>query len=340
VAQQSSLICRLDALNSVDRSVDFNSFRRGWKKFLSVAASVKLMAQIVLVHGIYHQYLSRDQLETTWIPALAGGLRIAGHDEEAERIRRGAISVQMAFYGHLFRPAGAQGVTRTVLNKRFAEALAAEWLKRATASRVDERRLAAERELFALQPEDATAQGGGRIARSAVNGLMHVPWIGKLAMKLAENFLVTALSQVTAYFCDEEVRRAILNAVDSCVGADTMAIIGHSLGSVIAFEACHRSQRPIALLVTLGSPIGLRTVVYDNLTPQPPSYPKCVGHWLNLADIDDVAAVQSELRPLFSAGMPAGARMTDRGIDNGADAHNVTCYLNVAHLGRALAEVL
>jgi len=72
------------------------------------------MAEIVLVHGIDQQQKSADKLESTWLPALAGGVRSAGFEEVADRIWRnagkpGSIETRMAFYGSLFRAPGQQG---------------------------------------------------------------------------------------------------------------------------------------------------------------------------------------------------------------------------------------
>jgi hypothetical protein len=49
----------------------------------------------------------------------------------------------------------------------------------------------------------------------------------------------------------------------------TKVIVAHSLGSVAAFEACHTLQQTLPLLVTLGSPLGLDTIVWDRTIPTP-----------------------------------------------------------------------
>jgi pimeloyl-ACP methyl ester carboxylesterase len=54
-------------------------------------------------------------------------------------------------------------------------------------------------------------------------------------------------------------RRTVLDLT----GPETKVVIGHSLGSVVAYEAAHYIHRSLPLLVTLGSPLGLHTIVYD-----------------------------------------------------------------------------
>src|ERR1700730_2645257 len=95
------------------------------------------MADIVLVHGIDQQQKSADVLESDWLPALAGGVRIAGYPEVADRVwpDRGkprSIKARMAFYGSLFLIPGQQGDDPGEFGPEeaaFAEALAVEGLK-------------------------------------------------------------------------------------------------------------------------------------------------------------------------------------------------------------------
>ena len=72
------------------------------------------MAEIVLIHGIAQEQETADTLEARWIPALAGGVRVAGYPVLADRIWRGrqqadAINVRMGAYGDLFLTSGAMG---------------------------------------------------------------------------------------------------------------------------------------------------------------------------------------------------------------------------------------
>jgi hypothetical protein len=90
------------------------------------------MAQVVLVHGIAQQQQSADSLERDWLPDLAGGVRIAGYPQIADRLWRtsgqpGGISSRMAFYGDLFLTPGRQGADDADLSdeqRRLAERLA------------------------------------------------------------------------------------------------------------------------------------------------------------------------------------------------------------------------
>jgi hypothetical protein len=308
------------------------------------------MAEIVLVHGIDQQQKSADTLENDWLPALAGGIRNAGFPDVADQIWRGTgslgrIETRMAFYGHLFLAPGQQGDDPGEFGPEeaaFAEALAVEWLKhvveRATKERVRE---TGGRELAYVTEQMGAEQGAGSVVRSAIASLAKISWFAPYGMGFAERFVNRSLAQVTRYLTNEVIRSAALESVSKLIGPETKVLIGHSLGSVVAYEAAHGLQQPLPLLVTLGCPLGLQTVIYQRLRPQPPAFPPNVRRWVSVADRDDFIAAEPDLRGLFGTGMPVDA-LFEGGytVDNGADPHNAGFYLGKAQLGKPVGEVL
>ena len=250
----------------------------------------------------------------------------------------------MAFYGGLFLAPGQQGDDPGELNSeeaQFAQVLALEWLKhvaeRATKQKT---RDTGERELAYVTGQMGTEQGAGSIVRSAVGGLSKISWFAPFGMGFAQRFVNRSLAQVTRYLTSESIRSAALESVFKLIGPETKVLIGHSLGSVIAYEAAHLMKQPLPLLLTLGSPLGLQTIIYQRLRPQPPGFPPAVRRWVNIADRDDFIAAEPNLEGLFHAGMPAGT--TFEGgytVDNGADPHNSDFYLGKAQVGKPLGEV-
>ncbi len=308
------------------------------------------MAEIVLVHGIDQQQKSADRLEAEWLPCLAGGVRIAGFPEVADRIWRAggtpaAIDARIAFYGHLFLTPGQQGDDPgefTADEAVLVDALAVEWLQH-TASRStrDRSRTAAARELAYVQGSLGEEQGVRSGLRSGLKSLAKISWFAPYGMGLAERFVNRALAQVTRYLTDDSIRTRALDAVVSLIGPETKVLLGHSLGSVVAFEAAHMIARPLPLLLTIGSPLGLHTIIYQRLRPQPPSFPPHVKRWMNVADRDDYVAAEPDLIPMFSDGMPADATFESGfTVDNGAQPHNADFYLSKAEVGRAVGETL
>ncbi|HEX4704863.1 MAG TPA: hypothetical protein VH352_22230 [Pseudonocardiaceae bacterium] len=303
------------------------------------------MAGIVLVHGIGQERQSADSLEATWLPSLAGGVRSAGFGPLADSLwrdaRPGAPVARMAFYGDLFRMKDQQGDDDTDLTDEqwaLAEPLAREWLDRIAArgSRPADRQLA-EREQDLLDTP-GEVQGARAAMRPVLRSLARMRPFARFGVGFAERFLVRALRQVSLYLTDDSVRERALARVTDLIDEDTVVLLGHSLGSVVAYEAAHRLAHPLPLLVTIGSPLGIRTVVYDRLRPIPPTVPPTVRRWVNLVDPDDLVAAEPDL----ASGFPGPAGVLDSGytVDNGASPHEATSYLTAIQTGRPVGEAL
>ncbi|WP_256591130.1 MULTISPECIES: hypothetical protein [unclassified Pseudomonas] len=153
-------------------------------------------------------------------------------------------------------------------------------------------------------------------------------------MLLAERFIQKSLVQVTRYFIDPAIRDAAIESVMALIGPETKVLIGHSLGSVVAYEAAHQLHQRLPLLVTLGSPLGLHSIIYQRLVPQPPCYPPMVQRWVNVADVNDLIAVEPDLRGMFGIGLPADSIFeSESTVDNGSEPHRADFYLGKQAVG-------
>lgn len=293
----------------------------------------------MLVHGIAQEQKSADTLEAEWLPSLAGGIRTAGHPEIADLLWRDGRpgDARMAFYADVFGASGQQGEDDALDDAEwaFAELLAEEWLRRAAedATRDSDRALA-RRELE--QPGEE--QGVRAAVRPVLNALVRLRPFARFGAAFAERVVVKALRQVTLYLTDDDVRERVQARVAALIGPETEVVVGHSLGSVVAYEAVHRLGRPLPLLVTLGSPLGLRTIVYERTRPQPAKVPDGLARWVNVADRDDLVAARPDLTALF----PGADGVLESGytVDNGAKPHEATFYLTKPAVGEAVAKAL
>ncbi|MEU9168150.1 hypothetical protein AB0D34_10190 [Streptomyces sp. NPDC048420] len=279
------------------------------------------MARVVCIHGIGQQYAGERELHASWSPALGDGLTRAGAPDLL-----GPDDLRCVFYGDLFRPPGRTlafqdpPLTASDVGAGFERDLLLAWW--AEAARTDE---------AVLPPDARTLSRTPRSVQRALNALSRSRFFAGIALR----GLVLDLKQVSAYLRDSTVRDAVQERVAAAFTPDTQVVVGHSLGSVVAYEAlCAHPDRPVRALLTLGSPLGIRNLVFDRLRAgeggKPGDWPGNVQEWTNIADEGDVVALVKDLRPLF------GERVDCRLIHNGARAHDVTRYLNTPEAGRAV----
>jgi hypothetical protein len=287
--------------------------------------------EIVGIHGIAQQYRGPYQLSDLWLAGIRDGLFAAGHDETARALSQ--EDVRVAFFGDLFRPSGGlagtdppytasdirPGPEGDLLAALYAAAVASD----PTLGEPD----------GAMGPVVVSVEFMlARLARS------------KTFARVTQRALIGDLKQVSAFLGDPAVKQAVLERVRDQVGPDTRIVIGHSLGSVVAYEyLCQDRPGTVKLLVTLGSPLGIPNVVFDRLTPAPVAgagvWPGRVARWVNVADRDDVVALRKDLAPLFPSTLPA-VQVIDRLVDNGNEPHAIGRYLSAAQTGSALGDVL
>lgn len=242
-------------------------------------------------------------------------------------------ALRVAFFGDLFRAAGvmaakdppytaadvALGLERELLAELYGAAVAQD---------------------PSLGPPDG-AMGSGRVA---VQVMLERLLRSATFAGVAQRAFIGNLKQVSGFLTDQVVRERVLARVDAEVGDHTRVLIGHSLGSLAAYEYLCRYRPPsVRMLVTLGSPLGIPNLIFERLTPAPVggrgAWPGSVTGWLNVADPDDVVALRKQLAGLFPPPLAAGP-VRDRLVDNGERPHAIDRYLNAAPTGAGLGDVL
>lgn len=293
------------------------------------------MAAIVVVHGIGKQYLGAHTLHRGIASAVLDGLSLADGPELTPE------DVGVAFYGHCFRPPGATAVkgepashARDVTDPLETELLLAWW---AEAARLEPDR---------VPPPPAASRNAARPGKAAtpvtVQRALHALSRSRFLARTADRFLVGVLSQVRRYLTEPGVRERVQREIEAAVTPGTRVLVGHSLGSVVAYEAlCAHPEWQIPTLVTIGSPLGIPRLVFDRLLPGPASgeghWPAGVRDWTNVCDRRDVVALAKRLAPLF----PGGPRpVQDVLVDNGWQAHSIEHHLTAVETGAALAAGL
>jgi hypothetical protein len=277
------------------------------------------MVKVVGVHGVGHQFKGENTLRAEWLPALKDGLARAGHQLASDD------DFACAFYGDLFRPSGKGAIDPPYDASDVGDAWEREMLELwwREAARVD---------AAVSGPDARTKVSVPSVVQRALNALSQ----SRFFAGLAERALIYDLKQVLRYLREPDVRREARLRVQRAMGPETRVLVGHSLGSVVAYEAlCTNPQWPATVFVTLGSPLGIRNLIFEALDPAPANgmgvWPPGVRHWVNVADRGDVVALVKDLGSRF------GPQVQDRLVDNGAKAHDVTRYLTTRELGDAVA---
>ena len=288
------------------------------------------MSRVVCVHGIGQQLKGEDVLAGEWLPALRDGMRRAGANEAVLPKPR---DVGFAFYGNLFRrpgrslAVGEAWLTNKDLDDFERELLTAWWVG------------AAEADPGVISPGAtslAAVPGGVQRALRALSGSMFFA-------RVAERALLHDLRQVRLYMTEPGIRKAVQQRVEATVDGETRVLVGHSLGSVVAYESlCAHPEWPVRALVTLGAPLGIRNLIFDRLQPRPElsggvlagRWPGRANAWVNVADTGDVVALVKDLRPLF------GSQVKCFTVSNGARAHSVSPYLTAQETGSAITASL
>lgn len=311
-----------------------------------------MVAKLVFVHGIGSHRIAEEDCRR-WVSALAEGARRAGHSQLAADLVTGdPVPVVFAYYRELFGKPQAQGTGAYDLDTEQVALLVDLLTEVVDAQLAQERPEPVRSELLHARAQlvpDGQPQGVGGLARRAVSAATTLLGIGPLhhgGQWISGRVMVRDLAQVVRYLArgepdgdgltlDQRIRARVVEAL----GEGPSVVVAHSLGSVVALEALHEHAGEVPLLVTVGSPIGMRLVVWPRLVPRPPCTPAVVRRWLNFWDRDDIVAVRPQLAEVGANA--AGVRPESARVDSdGIWVHTATKYLGQAAVAGPVAESL
>ncbi|MEV6242678.1 alpha/beta fold hydrolase [Lentzea sp. NPDC051838] len=310
------------------------------------------MTRLVFVHGI-GGVRDTDRERAAWLEALLIGARQAGHSQFAATLdQQSGPEVVFANYADLFAKPGAQTDGEIDLNEREAMILADLLREAITVQLTLPHEAAAQNRLRHADGElhtEGAAQGVGNIVRRTVNAATTLLGLGplrKAGQWATGKMMVRDLAQVARYLAraehdasgsslDERIRARVMDAL----GDSPTIVVAHSLGSVVCLETLHQFTGTVPLLVTLGSPIAMRTVVLSRLRPTPPRAPESVQRWLNFWDRDDIIAARPQLETDVAANSQGVAPHSSRVDSDGMWVHPATKYLQHSSVAGPVAEV-
>jgi hypothetical protein len=133
------------------------------------------------------------------------------------------------------------------------------------------------------------------------------------------------------------VRDVVDDIVKKKLTEEPTVVIAHSLGSIVAYNVLRSDTRMlrVPLLVTVGSPLGIRAV-RDQLVPL--QFPRSVHAWYNAFDNRDVVA----LYPLDSTNFPLRLPIVNNGdVRNHTDnRHGIAGYLDDKQVAQRILDAL
>jgi hypothetical protein len=274
------------------------------------------MTRLLGIHGIGNHQPRRTptdaaaRLRTAWMRGLEAGLAADA----------AALDLRVAYYAPDLHRDQAQGAdTPEALDDDAAAALL-DWVGVLGApAEVSQGRL--------TQP-----------ARQAAT------WIARrfgLDNAAVDAFVAAFCREVRTYLRDPAARTAARDTVAAAITDHRpRAVLAHSLGSVVAYETLWaHPELHLDLLVTLGSPLAMPSVVFDRLDPAPAAgqgaRPPGVSRWVNIADVGDLVAVPRWLARSFT-----GVDADEEAVIGPFDFHKVRNYLACAQTRTALTDIL
>jgi hypothetical protein len=294
--------------------------------------------KVAAIHGIGNRFEGFETIAAAWLPAMNSGLREAGFSVIAPS------DFIPIFFGSIFRLSETRGndFSLTGEDEEWVRQITLEFHREAARlARANEAGRDDKGEDPRIQPPGEWDYAGelsrGRTPESLQAILRQLSKSRFFKALGPERLLLADLREVRRFLHDKPIKAGVLARFEGCIESGTRVLIGHSLGSVVAYEGlCRNPQWKIDTFVTLGSPLGIRNIVFDALTPAPANgrgvWPN-VRRWVNIADRGDIVALEKNLSKFFGP-------VEDVPIYNGWAAHDVRRYLTAKETGRAIGEGL
>jgi pimeloyl-ACP methyl ester carboxylesterase len=288
--------------------------------------------KLVFVHGRDQQGKKPNELKKAWLDTLAKGL-------SAQRLAlANTVETAFPFYGDVLdqRVKGLDLPVGDEIRTRGG-AIDPEY-QQFRGEVIEEIRQRAN-----ISSTEVDAEYGNNPKRK---GPLNWEWVQAILRVLDRNVpelgsaVVEAFTRdVYVYLKHEDIRAAINKIVSDAITTDKTVVVGHSLGSVVAYDALRKDKRPlnVPLYVTVGSPLGLE-LIRAKLSPI--KFPKpTVKKWLNAFDQRDVIA----LYPLDQENFDVSPDQIEEfmGVNNStSNRHGIAGYLDDATISKRILDAL
>lgn len=285
--------------------------------------------KLIFVHGRSQHGKNPTQLQGQWETALSTGLQRANLEMPQD------IEISFPFYGDRLDE----------LLRQLNAPLVSDVTQRGATPDSSEAAFRGEL-LYEIAQDagvtDAEIQSEYRGAPQE-KGPLNWEWVQAILKALDKTplgeFAIDSFTRdVYVYLTNKSVRKAIDGIVMASLSNGPCVVVGHSLGSVVAYNVLRRASPAIEvnMYATVGSPLGLKAI--RRRLDAPLAMPSCVKGWFNALDERDVVA----LHPLDSVNFninPSIENKTD--VKNHTDnRHGISGYLDDAVVAKTIHDAL
>lgn len=287
---------------------------------------------VVYIHGINNKPVA-SVLKCQWDSALFGAA-MGDRTRMAYWVNRSRYPVPSS------ESCAAKDGLPTVESGPGSRGLAAEALDTGPELSDPQRQLMARLEQRLLEPASEEAGPSAKLLPLPA-GMRRwiVRQISRLFLKDVRDFFFDATER-------ERMEKSLLDRLQ--VGGGPFIVIGHSQGSMIAYQVLRKlqkSQCDVRLFLTLGSPLGLQEVqdMLLKLEPDRPlAVPDCVDRWLNVAERLDPVALDTNLSNDYGQN-PRGIRIENISRlkinpEWESNPHSGTGYLSIDEVRQAVRD--
>jgi hypothetical protein len=298
---------------------------------------------LILVHGINNQDLSKDEIEERWIEAIKMGVG------RSTSISWSDVSVKTAYYADVLHEAEQDWITfNSALKPMSVNSPDSDFVSKEIATLYIELQ-----KTLGISDDEVRQyleEGELNVSFVRMGRGIHKRWLKAVAKALEKKApgaipgLVRAfLGQAAAYLYKPQLFEHVNSLVEEQIfrpdqDLKNTVIVAHSLGTVISYVLLRKMfrKKPLPLFLTVGSPLGIK-VVKDRIG-MPFVTPEVVRNWVNGSDPADFVALHPELtKETFGPAKLENLADLDNGTEN---PHDVTRYLAQPGLGKILEEAL
>lgn len=286
--------------------------------------------RLLLVHGRSQQGNDPEDLKANWLSALRIGAQAAGGTVPDD------LQVAFPFYGDLLDGfAGQFEIPLTSDIHTRGSDLQEEFLAFQAEVAEEIRKKSGVTDAQVDEEYGANPKPRGPLNWEWVQAILRA--IDKFGGGATQVTVETFTRDVFLYTTRAGVRDVIDDIVGGALTEEPTVVVGHSLGSVVAYNVLRADRRDlqIPIFVTVGSPLGLRPIRNQF---RPLKYPAPVRTWYNAYDDRDLVA----LYPLDLDNFPVTPDIENYAeVRNHTDnRHGIAGYLDDAMVAKRIIDGL